>query len=172
MRSEKKLRFSPFWGLALLLLSSACGPSSKPKEEAEKLMNAGLPLARRAVVEGREMTPFAFLMTLKGESRPFIPTEESSGPASQAAIDSLIKSLREGAEGGSYRAIAIYAQVRIEPPSGGGVTDAIEVMLEHRGGYCVNAFFPYMRGDDGSLDFKGFFAVPRPGAVFKGCDRS
>jgi hypothetical protein len=157
--------------LGILLLAAACGgPSSR--EEAEKLMNAGLPLARRAVVEGREMTPFAFLMTTKGEMRPFIPTEESPGPASQQGIDSLVRSLREGAEGGSYRAIAIYAQVRIEPPSGGGMTEAIEVMLEHRGGYCVNAFFPYTRGEEGSLDFAGFFAAPRPGAVFSSCNES
>ena len=165
-------RFSWISCLGILFLTSACSGARTSREEAEKLMQAGLPAARRAVVEGREMTPFAYLMTRKGEIRPFIPTEEPPGPASQAGIDSLVRSLREGAEGGSYRAIAIFVQARVAPPAGGATTEAIEVMLEHRGGYCANAFFPYTRGADGFPNFAGFFAVPRPGAVFSRCNES
>jgi len=162
--------FPLFSSLGILVLASACAGSATPREEAEKVMHAGLPSARRAVADGRELTPFAFVMASTGDIRRIAPTEQSPGLASEEGVDSLVRDLREGAETGHYKSIAIFVEVSIEPPAGGGKTEAVEVMLEHRDGYCVNAFFPFTRQADGAAEFAGFFAAPRPGAVFTGCN--
>src|SRR5262245_60677671 len=161
-------RFLLLSSLGMLVLMPACRASSTPREEAEEVMHAGLPLARRAMTETRDMRPFAFVLTSKGDVRRMPSAEQP--PASQARVDALLRSLREGAAAGDYEAIAIFVEVSIEPPAGGGKTKAIEVMLEHRGGYCANAFFPFTRKADGSVDFAGFLAAPRPGAVFTACN--
>jgi hypothetical protein len=124
-----------------------------PKEEVEKLMNSGLPF---------EAT---------GEIQRIAPYAGSRQPPSLDLVDLLQQGFRKGADIGEYKATAIFVPTRLQPPNETGKTDAVEVMLEHREGYCVNAFFPYSRDHGGTVSYGKLFAAPRDGVVFATCGR-
>jgi hypothetical protein len=163
------IALAPSLAVGVLFSCSGCANRESPKDEANRLINAGLPAAKREL-GSREFVPFAFVTEEMGEVRRFASTGEPPASASQEGVEALVKSLRAGAQAGAFKAVAVFVEVAIEPPGRDTKTQAIEVMLEHRDGYCANAFFPYSRSADGSLSFGSFFAAPRPGAVFPRCN--
>ena len=115
--------------------------SLTPKEECEQLMNAILPLAEEMLANYGEFYPCGGAMTVEGEIVHISAKGETDHPPSQDLIDLLKDSFRSRRN--EYRATAIVADVKTVPPGSQAKTDAIQVLLDHKGGYSVEVFFPY-----------------------------
>jgi hypothetical protein len=167
--------------LATAVLASAvfasvrCGwgtGASGPKQQAEALMKSGLPIAQAKIAGAADFDAFGAVMTTGGAIEPVAPPKETEQDAALDPIDLLEKGFRARAGSGELRATAIFVSARVQPPDEAGTTDAIEVLVEHREGYCANVFYPYARTDDGTVSYRAPFAVPRDGTIFGTCDRT
>ena len=96
------------------------------------------------------------------------PSESIEFPTNDKLVATLENGFREAADAGRYRAVAILADVIIALPNG-TQSDAIQVALEHRQGFCRNVFYPYTLSDEGSLSFHKPISGAREGKVFA-CD--
>ncbi len=140
-----------------------------PKDEAEVVMNAGIPFAQKMLTEHAEFYPFGFAMTAMNKVVAVATSATTEHPASQQVIDDLTAAFRAGASSGEYKATAVFIDVRALPPGKTEKTDAVQVGLEHVSGYCVDVFFPYSRDAKGKVTFGALFASKRAGVVFGTC---
>lgn len=114
------------------------------KQEAEKLMNAMLPLAERMLRQHREVYPYGGYMKLDGTIVDVGADDpETYHPKSGDLIYVLRSSLREIAGSKRCKAAAILFDAVIDLPESGHRGDAIQVCLEHVDGYSAEVFFPY-----------------------------
>lgn len=90
-----------------------------------------------------EFFPYAGALRPSGEVVSIGGYDGREHPPSKDVIDLLAKGLCEGATRGEYVATALVYDVRVMPPSGSEVTDAIAAELEHKDGYSATVFFPY-----------------------------
>ncbi len=135
-------------------------------DDVRQLMNYSFALARQLLVEYPSFHPFAFVMKTDGQVGQVALSE---GHDHEGAV--LLATLREMLEAraaeGQYRAVAITADVHIEHSN--EQTDAIQVGLEHIGGYCVNVYLPYERSDTGEVTVGEAVSAAREGMVFGPC---
>jgi hypothetical protein len=140
----------------------------RAKQQAERVMNAGLPFAEKMLAEHSEFAPFGAVMLPHGliqtlgasDDRETVPTEE--------IFEKLQDGLREGAQQQRYIAIATFAMVELRNPRGGEMLTAVHVALEHHDGYCVDVFYPtVLRGD--TLVLGDSFGRKREGTLFESC---
>jgi hypothetical protein len=96
------------------------------------------------------------------------PRQDAALPSPDDVLLLLQQAFRERAAAGECRAVAVVADVVIALP-GGGESDALQVGVEHRDGYCANFFHPYERRSDGSLRFLEPISSSRKGIVFPDC---
>ena len=160
---------------AAVLASVRCGwgtGASGPKEQAEALMKSGLPIAQAKIAGSADFDAFGAVMTKDGAIEPVSPPSETEQNAALDPIDLLEKGFRARAGSGELRATAIFVSARVQPPDEAGTTDAIEVLIEHREGYCANVFYPYARAEDGTVSYRAPFAVPRDGTIFGSCSKT
>ncbi len=137
--------------LTLLPIASAESPGLilLAEEEAEFLMNQGLPFA-------------------DGSATTVSPEDDREQPPTTELLESLLDGIRASASAGTYKATAVFVNVRIEHPVDGKPVDAIHIGLEHQDGYCADVFFPYRR-TEGRLELADPFATRREGSVFDAC---
>jgi hypothetical protein len=112
--------------------------------------------------------PFGYLMSADGRVQRLSPKRDAALPSPADVLAQLQQVFRERALAGDCRAIAVVADVVIALP-GGGQSDALQVGVEHRAGYCANFFHPYERATDGSVRFLEPIAGERKGGVFPDC---
>ena len=132
-------------------------------------MNEGIPFAERMLREYGEFLPFGVVMTAKGETQHVGAYDGREHPPSQDLITLMVDALRQEAEKGRYRAIAIFFDVKVQRPNDGKKVDAVQVGLEHLRGYCADVFFPYTLTSAGP-EFGDTFASSRSGTVFGNCE--
>ena len=128
------------------------------KQEAESLTTELLPFAQQLLRRHGEFYPYGGLLHADG-SVVHVGAEDPDAPTPDAAsmTETLRRRLREGVEQSGARAAAIVCWARVTPPGGAHPSDAIEVLVQHREGYCANVFFPcQLKG--GRLTFGQVFA--------------
>jgi len=156
--------------LTSLLVASASTSEEKPpvspKEQVEELMNGGIGFAERMLRERGEFFPFGAVRKSDGSIQLVGASDGREQPPSRDLIDLLNQGFRKGAQSGNYAATAIFVDVLTTPPGSSTKTDAVQVGLEHRSGYCVDVFFPYHRSADGTVQWGELFASKREGSVF------
>jgi hypothetical protein len=140
-----------------------------PKEEAEKVMNAGIPFARKMLVDHGEFSSFAFAMSFDGKVNAVAASGDDEHPTPQQLITHLLAALQAGATRHEFKATAMFMDSRVQPPGGSGKIDAIQVGLEHKSGYCADVFFPYSKDTKGNLILGEPFTSKRVGTVFGTC---
>jgi len=145
------------------------GGSVPPKEEAEQVMDAGIPFAQKMLAAHGEFYPFGFAMTADGKVAAVAAGSSDEHPPSQQVIDDLMSAFRSGAAKGYYKVTAVFFDVRVQQPGTSEKTDAVQVGLEHVSGYCVDVFFPYSRTVKGEVNYGTAFASKRAGVVFGTC---
>lgn len=119
-----------------------------PKQEAEKLMNAVLPVAERMLKEHREFYPYGGCLRPDGSITHIGATDsDTDHPKSRDLLFVLKESLREMAGRRECKAVAIVFDVAITLPKSGERSDSIQVNIEHVDGYSVEVFFPYRLAD-------------------------
>ena len=84
-------------------------------------------------------------------------------------LQTLEKGFADAAVKGKYRAIAIIADVVIAMPDG-RESEAIQLALEHREGFCRNVFYPYTLSKEGTLSFNDPVSGKRTGKIFTACN--
>ena len=114
------------------------------KQEAEQLLNQLLPLAKTMLMQYGEFYPYGRYMKPTGEIVEVGATDpDTDRPRSKDLVYFLQTSLREVATRGRCKAAAIVFNVHVKMPTTDERTDAIQVRVEHVGGYSAEVFFPY-----------------------------
>ena len=160
-------------GLAACVAVRARGEDSVPPEAAEDariLVENSIAVARAALAGEGRFDPFAFFVASDGRVQRLTPRSDVALPGPAQSLALLEAAFRERAKAGECRAIALVADVVIALP-GGGESDALQVGIETRSGYCEDFFHPYERGDDGELRFGEPRSRRRAGTVFAECKR-
>ncbi len=137
-----------------------------PKEDVEQLMNEGIEFAAKMLCEHGEFYPFGVVRKADGSILHAGAADGTEQPPSASLIEILRSNYRQEAQAGRYSATAMFHDVRITPPGKSAKSDAIQVELEHSGGYCADVFFPYTRDSGGNVSFGETFASKRDLTVF------
>jgi len=157
--------------LAACLAGSARTAESVAPETAEDariLVENAIAVARIRLAKEGDFHPFAFFMAADGRVQRMSPKQDAALPSPDEVLVLLQQAFRERALAGECRAVAVVADVVIALP-GGGQSDALQVGIEHRDGYCANFFHPYERDPDGTLRFLEPISSGRKGIVFPDC---
>lgn len=142
-------------------------PMTTPKEQAEDLLNELLPFAEQLLTKHGEFFPFAGALQPSGEVISIAGYDGRERPPSNDVISLLVHGLRNGASAGNYLATGLVYDVRVTPPSAAEPTNAIAVELEHRDGYAVKVFFPYVLSNAQAI-LSSPFATANERGIFAG----
>jgi hypothetical protein len=113
------------------------------------LMNAILPVAERMLARHREFYPYGGYMRHDGTIAHLGAADpDTDRPKSENLLYVVRSSLREIADRKQCEAAALVFNVSIALPSSCQRTDAIQLCIEHEGGYAVEVFVPYRLTDD------------------------
>ena len=165
--------------LALALGLAACAAlragagepgAAEAEEDARILVENSIAVARAALAQEGRFHPFAFFVAPDGRVQRLLPRSDVALPGPAESLALLEATFRQRAQAGECRAIALVADVVIALP-GGRQSDALQVAIETRSGYCENFFHPYERGDGGEIRFGEPISRPRKGSVFAECGR-
>jgi hypothetical protein len=161
------------FGLAACIAGRARGEDPVPAEAAEDariLVENSMAVARDALAQDGRFHPFAFFVAPDGRVQRLTPRQDAAVPGPAETLALLEAAFRQRAQAGECRAIALVADVVIALPDG-GQSDALQVSIEHRSGYCQDFFHLYERGADGGIRFGEARSRPRAGTVFAECGR-
>lgn len=147
----------------------AAAPPQTPEQEVRTLGDYGIAYTTRALQSGAEFYPFAFVMRTDGAIQRVAPSELPRFPTQVELLQTLERGFAEKAVNGKYRAIAIVADVVISMPDG-RESDAIQLALEHREGFCRNVFYPYTLSEESVLSFHEPVSGKRTGKIFTACN--
>lgn len=129
------------------------------KKECERLLNGILPVAEEMLLDRRELQPFAIALTSEGRVIATSRYTDGSRPRPGNVVAVLEKGLQQGAASGRYKATALVLDMMVVPPFSDQDHHSIAIRLDHRGGYSVVVFYPYVIGERGSLSIKAPFSV-------------
>ena len=183
--SNRRRSRGPATALAVALACSAAASAETPKapkppapapveapevaqDDVQLLVDTSLAVARKTLAQEGDFHPFAFFMNPEGGLQRLTPKKDIAQPEPDALLQILEQAFRERAAAGQCRAIAVVADVVIAVP-GGGKSDALQIGIEHRSGWCRNLFYPFRRSDDGAIQFDAEITAHREGVVFPGC---
>lgn len=128
------------------------------KQEAEKLLNAVLPLAKKMLVQHGEFHPYGGYLKFDGTIVDVGPDDpDTEYPKARDLIYVLQSSFREMAQAKKCKAAAIVLNVAVDLPASTQKSDAIAVRIDHIAGYSAEVFFPYAIVND-SLVYGEVFA--------------
>ncbi len=137
------------------------------KQECEKLMNNLLPTARSMLSKYREFYPYGGYIELDGQIRHVgVQDETTERPESGDMISALETLFIEKARVNECRATAIVCDVRVLEPGSQKKCDAIQVRLDHYGGYSTEVYLPYEIVKDEILYAESFTRKGK-GSIFR-----
>lgn len=136
-----------------------------PRAAAEELMNSLTPLAVQMLKEYGEIYPFGGIMTSEGEVVHYGAKGATDHPNSSELISLLEKGFRAKIAENSVMAVALVLDVLIKPPGKSSKMDAIQFDIEHRDGYAVRVFRPYVFHDS-EPSFDSTFACRKDLVMF------
>ncbi len=137
--------------------------------DVNELLNALLGMAELLLAKQGEFLPIGAIMLSDGEIRHVgAQIEGEEFPGSLRLITLLTETFQKQATEGKLRAAGISYDVLTVPPGKHQKQDAIFCGLEHWMGEAVNVFKPYLRRDNGDLQFEEVFASERTPQFF--CD--
>jgi hypothetical protein len=113
------------------------------REDANELLNASASYAKRMLRRYGEFGPFGHRMNLDGDAAIEVVAQHDMPPEPAMLLSLLYEQLAERAKKGLLVAAATASNVTMGKPSSEGYMDAVMIEIEHRSGYCVQAFVPY-----------------------------
>jgi hypothetical protein len=114
------------------------------RDDLNELLTGAVELAVDHLAALSEFAPFALAMqAADGEILHLSPEDEGAVDDPEQVRAVLIAGLREGAQAGRYRAVAIVTDVTVEDESGEAVTSAIQISMEHADDDPVTCIVPY-----------------------------
>jgi hypothetical protein len=136
------------------------------KSDAETLMNAMLPFAKKMLTNHGEFYPYGGAMQPDGKIVNVAGYDGRERPPSQEIIDLLNAEFRKDAANGRYKATAVVYDVRVVPPGKTERSDAIAVAVDHRDNYSVVVIFPYAVCAEGAVRIGEPFAEKGERSIF------
>jgi hypothetical protein len=100
-------------------------------------------------------------MATDGETRWVGVDAGEEFPEGQLLVDTMTEMFKKQAASGEIRAAAICYDSLVIPPGKKTKTDAIAFNLEHRLGDSISVFVPYVKGNDGDVEYRELFALTR-----------
>ena len=113
------------------------------REDLDNLLSTCIPFAKQMLEKHGEFFPFGATMSPTGEISLAAGYDDRPGIGAQEIAKLTLDGFR--AQSSDYKAVALCVDVRVDAPDGSGMTDAIRVTLEERGGEAVNVFMPYQK---------------------------
>jgi hypothetical protein len=132
----------------------------------DALLDFLLGFARKVLPSHGSFSPFGAMMTNDKRIQPTAAYEGDQGSA-QGHADLLVEGMRTAADSGKIIASGNCADVRVKPPDGAALVDAVQVHLEHHNGECVDIFLPYEKTNTGELSYGKLFAAKATQRVFR-----
>jgi len=123
-------------------------------------------MAEQHLADHGEFYPFAAAVTKTGETSLVSAYWGDEHPASGEVIKRLTTALRQDAENGAYRAVAICFDGTTRDTQTGEKGDAIFVNLDHVDGTATQEALPYERRSDGTYQFDDLLRIPLEPFVF------
>ncbi len=113
------------------------------REDASEVLNACVSYAKKMLRRYGSFGPFGYRMNRDGQVALEVVAQHGMPPDPPLLLDLLNQQLSERAKKGLLLAAATASNVTMDAPSKEGFTDAVMVDIEHRSGYCMQAFVPY-----------------------------
>jgi hypothetical protein len=113
------------------------------REDANEVLNACVSYAKRMLRKYGEFGPFGYRMNEDGKVALEVVAQHDMPPEPAMLLDLLYQQLAERAKKGLLEAAGTASNVTMSQPSDEGFADAVMVEIEHKSGYCVQAFVPY-----------------------------
>ena len=135
------------------------------KSDGVVLANEGMPFAEKMLREQGEFATFSMAMSTDGEILHVGADDDREHPTSQ---DAMFSQLREGAQDGRYRAIAIFSDIRMLHPKINKKVKVVQVGFEDLTGLCYNTSYPYTLPLE-KIDRDEILLTERTGTVFSNC---
>jgi len=123
---------------------SSGGDETVSNPHFDSLLSFLLGFAGNILPSQDSVAPFAAAVTGDGKIQPMAAYEGERG-STQGLVDLLIEGMRAAVDAGKIVAGGLCTDVRVQPPNGAALVDAINVHLEHENGECVDVFLPYER---------------------------
>ena len=139
-----------------------------PKQESERLMNAAFPLAEKMLRDYGEFYPYGAYLRPDGEIVDVGARDpDTQYPKSKDLLYVLRSSFQEMAHTNRCKAVAIVFNIAVNLPESSGKSNAIQVCLDHIGGYSAEVLFPYQIVD-GEVAYGETFAQEGKHEIFAG----
>jgi hypothetical protein len=113
------------------------------RADADEVLNASMSYAKRMLRRYCAFGPFGYRMNLDGDVALEVVAQHDMPPEPAMLLELLHQQLAERAKKGLLVAAATASNVTLDAPSKEGFRDAVMVEVEHRSGYCMQAFVPY-----------------------------
>lgn len=113
------------------------------RADANELLNAAVSYAKRMLKRYGEFGPFGYAIKEDGELVMVAVAQRDMPPDPAMLLELLRGQLADRGRKGTILAGATAVNVAMQQASNEGYTDALLVGIEHRNGYCVEAFVPY-----------------------------
>ncbi len=124
-----------------------------PREQVERILDDMLQFARKMLVENGEFHPFGICLDSTGDMVHTGVQMDGGGAADRLRLLQLaLLKRKDGAI-----AYGLASNVRL-PQSDDVGSDAVQVFLEHRDGYCADVFCPYDLSTSDPLIVEEIFA--------------
>jgi hypothetical protein len=114
------------------------------KIECDGLMDQAIPFAQKMLRKQGGFYPYAYVLHSSVKVALVGGYDGTEHPESQTIIDLLVGALLKDAEAGTIRAIALVYDVKVGALGTTEKSDAIALALEHRDGYSVVVYCPYV----------------------------
>ena len=116
----------------------------KEKEESEKLMSELIPLAEKMLRRYGEFYPYGGYMKPDGSVVEVgVETPNAKHPKSMDLISALRDTFRKKARDHECTAAAVVFDVNVTLPGSHCKSNAIQLCIDHVGGYSAEVFLPY-----------------------------
>ena len=129
--------------------------------DLQALLDSLLPFAQSLLSKYGDFHPFGAYMGTDGEIKWVGVDAGEEFPEGQLLVDTLTEMFKKQADSDEIRAAAICYDSLVIPPGKKNKTDAIAFSLEHRSGESISVFVPYLKGNDGDVQYSELFAVSR-----------
>lgn len=127
-------------------------------------MNDLVPFAEKSLVDHGWFDPYGGTITMDTVIEHISVDSGDDPSTSEEIFDALLIDLRKGATEGAYLATAIFSNVQINIED--GQVYAINVVLEHVCGVCIDVYIPYRRIFDSDIEYGETIATEASPKVF------
>lgn len=136
-----------------------------PRDEMNALLQGAVDRAAELLQAETEFDPFALALEAEDQVHLVEPDADGLEGDAESVHALLVAGLRDEAQQGRVRAVAVVSDITLADEDGELVTAAIQVELEHQDEEPVRCLVPYSIGEE-DVELDELVAEPGPAQVF------